>query len=42
MTTEITDILQGTLERLILHAAARGPVHGYAVSERRRRISNTR
>ncbi len=40
MTTEKSDILQGTLDLLILHVAAVGPVHGYALAQRLRRISN--
>ncbi len=40
MTTEKSDILQGTLDLLILQVAAVGPVHGYALAQRLRRISN--
>ena len=40
MTTEKSDILQGTLDLLILHVVAGGPVHGYALAQRLRRISN--
>ena len=29
-----TDLLQGTLDMLILKVLARGPLHGYAVAER--------
>src|ERR1700689_5454040 len=28
------DLIQGTLEMLVLKALARGPLHGYAVAER--------
>ncbi len=40
MTTEKSVILQGTLDLLILHVVAVGPVHGYALAQRLRRISN--
>jgi PadR family transcriptional regulator, regulatory protein PadR len=32
-TTESGDLIQGTLEMLVLKALARGPLHGYAVAE---------
>ena len=32
-TCESGDLLQGTLEMMILRALARGPAHGYAVAE---------
>lgn len=32
MTTRELDILQGTLDVLVLRALARGPMHGYAVA----------
>jgi transcriptional regulator len=34
-----SDLLQGTLDMLILHVAALGPVHGYAISQRIQQIS---
>ncbi len=39
MTTEKSDVLQGTLDLLILHVVALRPVHGYAISQRLRQIS---
>jgi len=36
---EKTDLLQGTLDLLILKVVALGPVHGYAISQRIRQIS---
>ena len=36
---EKTDLLQGTLDMLILRVVAFGPVHGYAISQRIRQIS---
>jgi transcriptional regulator len=38
--TEKTDLLQGTLDMLILKIVALGPVHGYGISQRIRQISN--
>lgn len=35
-----SDLLQGTLDLLILKVAAMGPIHGYALSKRIRQISN--
>jgi PadR family transcriptional regulator PadR len=35
-----TDLLQGTLDMLILTTAANGPIHGYAISQRLKQISN--
>jgi len=35
-----SDLLQGTLDMLILKVVAEGPVHGYAISKRIRRMSN--
>src|SRR5580698_6060733 len=32
-TTETGELIQGTLEMLILRALMRGPMHGYAVAE---------
>jgi PadR family transcriptional regulator PadR len=34
-----TDLLQGTLDLLILQVAALGPVHGYAMAQRLNQIS---
>ena len=34
-----SDLLQGTLDMLILHVAALGPVHGYAIAQRLQQIS---
>lgn len=39
MPTEKSDLLQGTLDMLILKIVALGPVHGYGVSLRIRQIS---
>lgn len=36
---EKTDLLQGTLDMLILRVVASGPVHGYGISQRIRQIS---
>jgi PadR family transcriptional regulator, regulatory protein PadR len=38
--TEKTDLLQGTLDLLILKVVAFGPVHGYGIAQRIRQISN--
>jgi len=35
-----TDLLQGTLDMLILKIVALGPVHGYGISQRIQQISN--
>ena len=35
-----TDLLQGTLDMLILKIVAFGPVHGYGISQRIQQISN--
>ena len=40
MAPHKSDLLQGTLDLLILQVAARGPVHGYAVAQRLQQISN--
>jgi transcriptional regulator len=40
MPPEKSDLLQGTLDMLILKIVALGPVHGYAISQRIRQISN--
>ncbi len=37
--TDKTDLLQGTLDMLILKVVSMGPVHGYAISLRIRQIS---
>jgi PadR family transcriptional regulator, regulatory protein PadR len=37
---EKLDLLQGTLDMLILKVVALGPVHGYGISQRIRQISN--
>jgi PadR family transcriptional regulator PadR len=34
------DLLQGTLDMLILRIAANGPIHGYAIAQRIQQISN--
>ena len=38
--TQKSDVLQGTLDMLILKIVALGPVHGYGISQRIRQISN--
>jgi PadR family transcriptional regulator PadR len=40
MPSEKTDLLQGTLDMLILKVAALGPIHGYAISQRMQQISH--
>ena len=37
---ERTELLQGTLDLLILKVVALGPVHGYGIAQRIRQISN--
>ena len=37
--TDKADLLQGTLDLLILQVAALGPVHGYAIAQRLNQIS---
>jgi transcriptional regulator len=37
---ERTDLLQGTLDMLILKIVALGPVHGYGIAQRIRQISS--
>src|SRR5260370_19113658 len=37
--SEKTDLLQGTLDLLILQVTALGPVHGYAIAQRLNQIS---
>lgn len=39
MPTEKSDLLQGTLDMLILKIVTLGPVHGYGISQRIRQIS---
>jgi transcriptional regulator len=39
MPGEKSDLLQGTLDMLILKIVALGPVHGYGISQRIRQIS---
>jgi PadR family transcriptional regulator PadR len=39
MTAPRSDLLQGTLDLLILQVAALGPVHGYAISQRLQQMS---
>jgi PadR family transcriptional regulator, regulatory protein PadR len=39
MEKEKSDLLQGTLDMLILKIVALGPVHGYGISQRIRQIS---
>jgi PadR family transcriptional regulator PadR len=39
MSTDRSDLLQGTLDMLVLKVVALGPVHGYGISQRIRQIS---
>jgi PadR family transcriptional regulator, regulatory protein PadR len=39
MPPEKSDLLQGTLDMLILKVVALGPIHGYGISQRIRQIS---
>ncbi len=39
MSDSKSDLLQGTLDMLILKIVALGPIHGYAISQRIQRIS---
>jgi transcriptional regulator len=39
-TADKSELLQGTLDMLILKVVAFGPIHGYGVSQRIRQISN--
>lgn len=39
MSTHKSDLLQGTLDLLILKIVALGPVHGYGISQRIQQIS---
>lgn len=40
MDAKKSDLLQGTLDMLILKVVAMGPIHGYAISKRIQQISN--
>src|SRR5262245_6622446 len=40
MQKERSDLLQGTLDMLILKVVALGPIHGYAIAQRIRQISS--
>jgi PadR family transcriptional regulator, regulatory protein PadR len=40
MPGDRSELLQGTLDMLILKIVALGPVHGYGISQRIRQISN--
>jgi PadR family transcriptional regulator PadR len=40
MAAEKSDLLQGTLDLLILQIVALGPVHGYAVAQRLQQVSH--
>ena len=40
MEREIPDLLPGTLELLILKTLVRGPLHGYAIAQRLRDLSD--
>jgi transcriptional regulator len=40
MAASKSDLLQGTLDLLILQVASLGPIHGYAVAQRLQQISN--
>ena len=40
MANEKSDLLQGTLDMLILKVVALGPIHGYAISKRIQQISS--
>ncbi len=39
MANERSDLLQGTLDMLVLKIVALGPLHGYAISQRIQQIS---
>jgi PadR family transcriptional regulator PadR len=39
MDEQKSDLLQGTLDMLILKIVARGPLHGYGIAQRIRQIS---
>lgn len=40
MTDDKSDLLQGTLDLLVLKVLALGPLHGYGIAQRIRQISN--
>jgi PadR family transcriptional regulator PadR len=40
MSATKSDLLQGTLDLLVLQVAATGPLHGYGIARRIRQISN--
>src|SRR5947209_18433702 len=40
MSAQKSDLLQGTLDVLILKIVALGPIHGYEIAQRIRQISN--
>jgi transcriptional regulator len=40
MAASKSELLQGTLDLLILQVASLGPIHGYAVAQRLQQISN--
>src|SRR5690349_12484370 len=40
MAEEKTELLKGTLDMLILKVVALGPIHGYAIAQRMRQISD--
>jgi len=40
MATENSELLQGTLDLLILKVVALAPIHGYAIAQRLRQISD--
>ena len=40
MGPDNSDLLQGTLDMLILRVVALGPIHGYAIAQRLRQISS--
>jgi transcriptional regulator len=39
MSTTRSDLLQGTLDLLVLQVVAAGPIHGYGIAQRIRQIS---
>ena len=39
LTNEPPDLLPGTLDMLVLRTLLRGPLHGYAIAERLRQVS---
>ena len=40
LTNQPPDLLPGTLDMLILRALIRGPMHGYGIADRLRRVSH--